>query len=209
MTLKFIGKKEGMTQFFDEDGNLIPCTLISIDPHHVTQVKGIDTDGYTAIQLGSRKKRIKSVSKALQGHFAKSGVEPCAKLVETRMENTDEYQVGQELTLEYFSDMKFIDVSGVSKGKGFQGVMKLHGFSGGPASHGSGFHRHAGSTGMRSTPGRCFAGGKRASHMGVDAKTVDNIRIIHVDVAKKILVVKGSIPGSKGSLLTIRKAKKK
>ena len=208
MTLKIIGKKKGMTQLFDRNGNVVVCTVILAEPNYVTQVRRKEVDGYNAVQLGAIKKREKSVSKALRGHFAKAKVEPCQRLLETRVADTSDYQLGQKIDVSCFAEGDFIDIVGKSKGKGFQGVMKLHGFSGGPAAHGSGFHRHAGSTGMRSTPGRCLPGGPRASRMGGETVTVQNLEVIRVDAEKNVIIVKGPIPGFCEGIIYISKAKK-
>lgn len=203
-----MGKKKGMTQLFDENGNIVVCTVIEAEPNVVVQVKTKESDGYTAVQIGYDKVRGKKAetiaartSKPLQGHFKKASTEPRKFLKESRIENSENYTPGQELTLEHFADVAFVDVTAFSKGKGFQGVMKLHNFAGGPASHGSGFHRHAGATGMRSTPGRCFRNGKRASHMGDDKKTVQNLKVVRIQSEDNLLIVKGAIPGAKGSLV--------
>ena len=154
-------------------------------------------------------KRYKILTKAQRGHFNKSQIKARRHLLETRLEDLESYSIGQEIGVEQFQESKLVDITGVSKGKGFQGVMKLYGFRGGPASHGSGFHRHAGSTGMRSTPGRCFPGGKRPSRMGGDKVTVQNLEVVAVNPENQTLLVKGAIPGPKGSLVTVQEAIKK
>ncbi|MEI6242741.1 MAG: 50S ribosomal protein L3 [Chlamydiota bacterium] len=209
MSLKFIGRKKGMTQIFDAQGNVVVCSVILAEPNVVTQIKKVETDGYIALQLGAGKKPERLVNKPLQGHFAKAQVAPCRYLVESRIKSIDEYKIGQEVGVTVFELGDFVDIKGTSKGKGFQGVMKLHGFSGGPASHGSGFHRHAGSTGMRTTPGRSFPGGKRASRMGGDTVTVQNLEVIAVDQEKNLLLIRGAIPGGRGSVVYITKSIKK
>lgn len=212
MTLTLIGKKEGMTQVFDKNGNLVVCTVISASPNVVSQIKSVENDGYQAVQLGGYvvpEKKLKRLKKPQKGHFSKTKTKPCKYLKESRIENADEYKIGQEIDLAYFEEVEFVDVKGVSKGKGFQGVMKLHGYSGGPAAHGSGFHRTAGSTGMRSTPGRSLPGGKRASRMGCDKMTTQNLRVVGVDIKNQVILVKGAVPGSRGSVVYIQKAKKK
>ncbi len=209
MSLKFIGRKKGMTQFFDESGARIVCTVISAEPNVVTQIKRTEKDGYSSIQLGAFKleeNQNKKLNKPQLGAFKKSGAAPCKHLLESKVNNTDEFQVGSEVGVGYFSGISLVDVCGTSKGKGFQGVMKLHNFKGGPAAHGSGFHRSAGSTGMRSTPGRSFPGGKRASRMGGERKTVQNLRVVHVDEAKNLLLVSGAVPGCKDGIVYISKA---
>jgi large subunit ribosomal protein L3 len=208
--LKFLGKKRAMTQVFDKNGKAIACTLILMEDNVVVQIKKRDVDGYDALQIGAFEiLKEKKVKKPVLGHFKKSGVNPRRHLKESRIEEIEKYKLGQTLDLKHFSVGDYVDVTSTSKGKGFQGVMKLHGFAGGPAAHGSGFHRHAGSTGMRSTPGRCFPGGKRASRMGGDMVTSQNLEILEIDEKNKLIAVKGSVPGSVGSLVCIKKAKKR
>lgn len=216
MSLKLMGKKRGMTQFFDEKGNAIACTVIEAQPNVVTQVKTKESDGYHAIQMGFEAIVVKDPrtmgrrsSKALLGHFKKADVTPRRYLKESRLEKTDDYTIGQEISIAEFSDVEFVDVCGVSKGKGYQGVMKKYNFAGGPASHGSSFHRHAGSTGMRSTPGRCLPGGPRASHMGHERKTVQNIKIIAVYPEENVILLAGSVPGPRNALVCLSRAVKK
>jgi large subunit ribosomal protein L3 len=210
MTLKIIGKKKGMTRLFDEKGNHIVCTVIAAEPNVVTQIKNKETDGYEAVQLSAVKaKSSKNVSKAMQGHFAKAGIEPNRHLIESRIEDVGSFQMGQTIGVGYFSDATHVDVKGVSKGKGYQGVIKRHHFAGGPASHGSGFHRHAGSTGMRSTPGRCLPGVKKAGRMGNDTVTVQNLRVVKVDEERHMIIVEGAVPGPLNGLVYLTKAKKK
>lgn len=213
MSLRLIGKKIGMTQFFDKNGKVIPCTVILAYPNVVTQIKRKESDGYDAIQLGmgalSENRAKKLLTKPLQGHFAKAKTSACRHMAESKVEDAEKYQLGQEIGVNYFSGADFLDVSGESKGKGYQGVMKLHGFAGGPGAHGSGFHRHAGSTGMRTTPGRCLPGGKRASRMGGDKMTVQNLALLDIDEKNHLILVKGAVPGNKGSLVYLSKSKKK
>lgn len=212
MSLKLMGKKKGMTRVFDETGNLIVCTVIAAETNVIVQVKDKDKDGYQAVQLGAIKvpeSKKKNLSKPLVGHFAKAKVEPRRHLLESRIENADEFQVGQEVGIDYFTDTEFVDVCGTSKGKGFQGVIKRHNFAGGPGAHGSGFHRTAGSTGMRSTPGRSLPGVKKAGQMGSQKVTTENLKVVRVDAEKQIILVKGAVPGAKNSLLYIRKSVKK
>lgn len=206
---RLMGTKCGMVQRFAEDGSAVACTLIQFDPNVICQIKSLDTDGYAALQLGTGSIRPKNVSKPLQGHFAKASVAVKRRLGEMRVAKTEEFAVGQELTVELFEGVSFVDVQSVSKGKGYQGVMKLHGFAGGPAAHGSGFHRHAGSIGMRSTPGRCLPGGKRASRMGGDLKTVQSLKVVLVDKERGLILVKGAIPGAKGAFVVVQPAVKR
>jgi len=211
---KLLGKKRGMIQIFDANGALVPCTVIHAEPNVITQIKTKANDGYEAVQLGFDEIIVKDArtmanrcTKPLRGHFAKAGVTPRRHLAESHVADTATYAVGQTLDVTLFRDVTHVDVIGVSKGKGYQGVMKLHGFKGGPASHGSGFHRHAGSTGMRSTPGRCLPGGPRPSHMGDDQVTVQNLKIIAIDEANHLIMVEGATPGARGGLLMISVAK--
>jgi large subunit ribosomal protein L3 len=212
MTLKLLGRKKGMTRLFDKDGNLIVCTVISAEPNVVAQVKTKESDGYNAVQLCSMKvkpSKLRNVSKAMQGHFAKGGIEPRGYLIQSKVEKPEEYSVGQEIGVNYFAEATFVDVSGISKGKGHQGVIKRHHFSGGPAAHGSGFHRHGGSCGMRTSPGRCLPGQKKSGRMGGEKVTMQSLEVVKIDEEKQVIVVKGSIPGSRGGLVHISKAKKK
>ncbi len=212
-----MGRKRGMIQLFDENGNIVPCTVVEIEPNVVVQVKTKDTkDKYNAVQLGFEKIKAKDprrfekrVTKPKKGHFAKGDVPPRKFLKESRIEKASEFQVGQEIGVEAFTDLEFVDVTAISKGKGFQGVMKKYNFSGGPAAHGSGFHRHAGSTGMRSTPGRCFPNSPRPSHMGDVQVTVQNLKVVKVDVANHVLVIKGAVPGARNGLVYLSQAEKK
>jgi large subunit ribosomal protein L3 len=216
MALRLMGKKRGMVQLFDDKGNIVICTVIEAEPNVVTQIKTVESDGYNAIQLGFEKRKAKDprtiaarTKKPLKGHFDKAGVEPRRHLCESRLDNVGDFTLGQEINVSNFADVQFVDAMAISKGKGFQGVIKLHNFSGGPASHGSGFHRHAGSTGMRSTPGRCLPNGPRASHMGYDRKTVQNLEIYKVQTEDNLLIIKGSIPGPKNGLVYLSPAVKK
>lgn len=215
MALKLMGRKRGMIQLFDDTGAAVVCTLVEAEPNVVTQVKTKETDGYTAIQTGFDKVKAKDPRrrearspKPQRGSFAKNNIEPRKHLTETRIEKTDEYSVGQEIGVDTFETVAYVDVTGVSKGKGYQGVMKKYNFRGGPATHGSGFHRHAGSTGMRSTPGRCLPGGPRPSHMGSETVTVQTLQVVKVIKDENLILIKGAIPGASGDLVYITPAKK-
>lgn len=216
MALKLMGKKRGMTQRFDDTGNIVVCTVIYAEPNVVTQIKRRESDGYDAIQLGFEKVVTKDprtvqkrMTRQLVGHFQKANVEPRRYLGEARVENVEEYAIGQELGVSLFADISHIDVSGVTKGKGYQGVMKRYGFAGGPAAHGSGFHRHGGSTGMRSTPGRCLPRQKKAGRMGADQVTVQNLKVVCIDEGRNLIIVEGAVPGPCGGLVSFAPAKKK
>ncbi|MGK5595222.1 MAG: 50S ribosomal protein L3 [Parachlamydiaceae bacterium] len=214
--VKLMGKKRGMIQLFDDKGCVVPCTVIEVEPNVVTQVKTEETDGYNAIQLGFEEIKTKDprtverrVSKPLLGHFKKSSVTPRRYLLESRLDNVNDYAVGQVVGLETLQEVGFVDATGISKGKGYQGVIKRHNFAGGPASHGSGFHRHGGSTGMRSTPGRCLPRQKMAGHMGSEQKTTQSLRVVSVDTAENIIVVEGAVPGARDGLVFISPAIKR
>ena len=216
MALKLMGKKRGMTQYFDNVGNVVVCTVIHAEPNVITQIKRKEIDGYNAIQLGFEKIVVndvrtleRRVDKPLLGHFKKANVEPRRYLSEARIDNIDAYQVGQELNVSLFAEISYVDVSGKSKGKGFQGVIKRYHFAGGPAAHGSGFHRHGGSTGMRSTPGRNFLGQRKPGRMGCDEVTVQNLKVVHVDVERNLILVEGAVPGPVGGLVSLAAALKK
>lgn len=212
MSLKFMGKKKGMTRLFDEKGDLVVCTVITAEPNVISQIKRKESEGYDAVQLAAIKvkpSKVKNVTKPLKGHYAKAGIEARRHITESRVDNIDQYAVGQEIGASYFSGATFVDVSGVSKGKGYQGVMKRHGFAGGPAAHGSGFHRHAGSTGMRTSPGRCLPGVKKAGRMGGENVTQQSLKIFKIDEARQVIIVEGAIPGARGGLVYVSKAKKK
>lgn len=211
MSLTLMGRKKGMMQAFDKNGNVVVCTVIHAEPNVVSQVKNKEDSGYNAIQLSAGKvaaPKVKNVSKPRKGFFAKINVEPRRHLRESRVEAVDQYAVGQEVGVGYFADCNFVDVSSVSKGKGHQGVIKRHNFAGGPASHGSGFHRHGGSCGMRTTPGRCLPGQKKSGRMGGENVTVQNLKIVKVDEEKQVILVEGAVPGARESLVYIAKAKK-
>jgi len=206
MSKTILGRKLGMTQVWTEEGNLLPVTVIQAGPCVVTQVKTTDTDGYNAIQIGFGEIAEKKVNKPRAGHFAKAGVEPVKYLAEIRLDATPEYKAGDSIDIGTFADVKRVSISGVSKGKGFAGVMKRHNFKGGPGGHGSHFHRAPGSVGQASTPSRVFKGHKLPGHMGVDKVTVQNLDVVKIDAEQNLLIIKGAVPGGKGALLTIKMA---
>lgn len=203
--LGLIGKKIGMTQVFDEGGRLIPVTVIQAEPNVVVGSRTVDKDGYSAVVLGAgtRKKAIKPYA----GQFP-DGLKPASALKEFR-DSEREVAVGQQLGVEIFEDVHFVDVKGVSKGKGYQGVMKRHGFGGGSKSHGSKFHRAGGSTGMAASPSKVMKGTKMAGRMGGENKTVQNLKVIKVDAEKQTLIVMGAVPGRNSGRVLITPAKKK
>ncbi len=203
-----LGKKIGMTQIFIEDGRVIPVTVIEAGPMVVTQLKNAEKDGYEAIQVGFADAKEKSLNKPKKGQFEKAGVSFKKFLREFRVENITEYAIGQELKADLFAAGEKVDVTGISKGKGFQGPIKRHGQSRGPESHGSRYHRRPGSMGACSDPGRVFKGKKLAGHMGTDTVTIQNLEVVRVDADKNLILIKGAIPGAKGSLVTIKESVK-
>ncbi len=205
-----LGTKLGMTQLWDENNKVVPVTVIQAGPCVVTQVRTPETDGYSAVQLGFGAVKAKKVTKPEAGHFAKADVTPRKHLVELRTANASEFTLGQELSAEVFADGEFVDVTGTTKGKGTAGVMKRHGFKGLRASHGvHRKHRSPGSIGGCSTPGRVFKGLRMAGRMGNDKVTVQNLKIHAVDAERGLLLVRGAIPGNKGSLVVVRSAARK
>ena len=201
-----IGRKVGMTQIFDEKGNVIPVTVIEAGPCVVAQVKTVETDGYDAMQLGFGEVKDKHINKPEKGHFSKAGLEAKKHLREFRLDSVENVKVGDELKADVFEAGEKIDVQGTSKGKGFQGVIKRHGQHRGPMGHGSMYHRRPGSMGSTSTPGRVFKGKKLPGHMGKVTVTIQNLDVVKVDMDKNVILVKGSVPGPKGSILKIKSA---
>ena len=199
-----IGRKVGMTQIFDEAGKVIPVTAIEAGPCTVAQVKTVETDGYDAVQLGFGDVKLKKVIKPIQGHFAKTNLEPKKHLREFRLDSVENVKVGDMVNADVFTAGEKVDVQGTSKGKGFQGVIKRHGQHRGPMGHGSMYHRRPGSMGSTSTPGRVFKGKKLPGHMGVQTVTIQNLEVVRVDLDKNVLLVKGSVPGVKGAILKIK-----
>ncbi len=201
-----IGKKVGMTQVYAEDGRAIPVTVIEAGPCVVVQRKSKEKDGYSAVQLGLvEARKIKAVTKPMKGHFDKAGLPPCRVLREFKLEDGAEAKVGDKISVSVFAPGDTIHVIGVSKGKGFQGVVKRHHFRGGAATHGSMFHRAPGSIGSSAFPSRVLKGMRAGGHMGQDRVTVKNLQVVRVDAEKNILVVRGSVPGAGGTYLEIRK----
>ena len=202
-----LGKKLGMTQIFAEDGIVIPVTVVEAGPIVVTQIKTVEKDGYNAVQIGFGEAKEKSLNKPQKGHLAAANVLK-KHLKEFRVDSVEGYTVGQEIKADLFTAGEKIDVSGTSKGKGFQGPIKRHGQSRGPESHGSRYHRRPGSMGACSFPGRVFKNKKLAGHMGSVKVTVQNLEVVKVDTDKNLILVKGAIPGPKGSVVTIKEAVK-
>ena len=204
-----LGKKLGMTQVWDANNKLVPVTVIEAGSNVVTQIKNVETDGYVAIQVAFGAIKPTKVDKPTAGHFEKAGVNPRRYLAEIRTADAADYSVGQELGVEVFEVGSKLDVVGTSKGKGFAGHMKRHGFAGVSASHGAHRnHRKPGSIGMSSTPGRVFKGKKMAGRMGTDRVTTLNLTLHGVDLEKGLLLIKGAVPGPKGQLVFVRNAVK-
>lgn len=200
------GKKIGMTQIFAEDDRVLPVTVIQAEPNKICQVKTADTDGYEAVQLGFGTIKEKKVNKPMAGHFKKQGVDPVRHLREVRVETASEFAVGDEVTIANFAEAKKVDVTGVSKGKGFAGVMKRYNFGGGPGGHGSHFHRAPGSIGQCASPSRVFKGVKLPGHMGCDTVTTKNLKVVRIDEEQNLILVKGAVPGGKNAVVRIRLA---
>lgn len=204
MKKAILGKKVGMTQVFDKEGKAVPVTVIEAGPNIVVQKKTIENDGYEAIQVGFSDIAERKVTKPLKGHFGKAKIATKRYLRELRLEDVSSYEVGQEFRADVFVEGERVDVSGVSKGKGFQGTIKRFNAHRGPMKHGSKFHRSPGSMGASSDPSRTFKGKKLPGHMGAENTTVLNLEVVKVDPEKNILLVKGGVPGIRGSLVMIK-----
>ena len=204
-----LGTKLGMTQVFDENNRVVPVTVVKAGPNVVTQIRTEERDGYSAVQLAFGAIAPRKVTKPVRGQFDKAGVTPRRHVVELRVEDTSEYEVGQELTAEVFEDGAFVDVTGTSKGKGFAGTMKRHGFAGQGASHGAqAVHRRPGSIGGCATPGRVFKGTRMSGRMGSDRVTTQNLSVHKVDAENGLLLIKGAIPGRNGGVVIVKTAVK-
>lgn len=204
-----LGRKLGMTQVWDENGRLVPLTVVQVGTNVVTQIRTSEADGYSAVQVGFEDIDPRRVTKPMAGHFEKAGVSPKRHLAEFRTGDADSYELGQELAADTFEAGTLVDVSGNTKGKGFAGVMKRHGFRGGPASHGAHkIHRKPGSIGACATPGRIFKGQRMAGRMGNVKRTVQNLKVQGVDTDKGLLLIKGAIPGPKNAVVMVRTAVK-
>ena len=209
MKKAILATKVGMTQIFnEEDGVLIPVTVLQAGPCVVTQVKTVENDGYSAVQVGFGDIREKLVNKPKKGHFAKAGVTAKRFLKEFRLEDAESYTLGQEIKADVFAAGDKVDATAKSKGKGFQGAIKRHGQSRGPMAHGSKYHRHAGSNGSATTPGRVFKGKHMPGHMGAVRVTVQNLEVVSVDAEKNLILVKGAVPGPKKSLVMLKESVK-
>ena len=201
-----LGRKLGMTQIFTEDGIMVPVTVVEAGPMVITQLKTVENDGYQAVQVGYGEVKEKSLNKPQKGHFAKAGVGLKKFVREFRSEDVANYTLAQELNVSMFEVGQKVDVTGTSKGKGFQGPIKRHNQSRGPMSHGSRYHRGPGSMGAASDPSRVFKGKKLAGHMGAVRRTIQNLEVIRVDADKNLILIKGAIPGPKKGLVVVKKA---
>ncbi len=208
MRIGILGRKIGMTRLFDENGVMIPVTVIEAGPCYITQVKTRATDGYDAIQIGFSRKRENAINEPARGHFRKASVPPLRVLREIKVDNPESFTLGGQLTVEIFSVGELVDVTGTSKGKGFAGVVKRWGFKGGKASHGAETHRHPGSIGASSFPSRVVKGLRMAGRMGGNRVTVQNLKVVKVDPNRNLLVVKGAVPGPTNGQVLVRKAVK-
>ena len=207
MSIGILGTKLGMTQIFDEAGRAIPITVIQAGPCTVTQVKTVETDGYTAVQLGYEEVKEKSLNKPELGHLSKAGAVPLRHLTEYRLSETPTYELGQQVTVDIFSAGQLVDVCGKSIGRGFAGYQKRHGFARGPMSHGSKNHRLPGSTGAGTTPGRVYPGKRMAGQLGNKRVTLRKLSIVRIEADRNLLLIKGSLPGKPGALVSITPAK--
>jgi large subunit ribosomal protein L3 len=204
-----IGKKIGQTTLFEDSGKATHVTVLELGPCVVIQKKTQEKEGYNALQLGYSEKKEKHTTKSLQGHFKKSGATPKRVLKEFRVQDPTPFQVGQTLTVENMKDVAWVDVTGVSKGKGFQGVVRRHGFRGGRNSHGSMFHRAPGGIGASSDPSRVFPGTRMPGHMGTQKNTILNLKVVKIDAENNLLFVRGAVPGADGGIVTVRPSVKK
>ncbi len=207
MVKGILGKKLGMTQLFTEEGKAVPVTVIEAGPCVVVQKKTAETDGYNAIQVGFGEIREKLVNKPTKGHFGKAGIKSLRFVKEFRLENVDDYQIGQQISVDVFAGGESVDVVGTSKGKGFAGGIKRHGFHRGPMAHGSKYHRRPGSLGAKG-PARVFKGRLLPGRMGGERVTVQNLQVVRVDAERNLLIVRGAVPGPKNSLLIVKNSVK-
>ena len=208
MAKGILGRKVGMTQVFDENGKMIPVTVISVEPNVVLQKKTVETDGYSSVQLGFMDKRANLVNKPLTAHFEKANTTPKRYVKEIRLQGMEEYEVGQEVKCDIFTAGDYVDVTGTSKGKGYQGVIKRHNQHTGPMAHGSKYHRGVGSMGVIA-PNRIRKGKNMPGRMGHDRVTIQNLVVVRADAEKNVLLVKGNVPGPNKSLVIIKNAFKK
>ena len=210
MSLGLVGRKVGMTRVFSDDGVSTPVTVIEVEPNRISQIKTVETDGYTAIQVISGSRRASRVTKPMAGHYRKAGVEAGRGAWEFRVDSVDEMELGAEIKVDLFEQGQVVDVAGVSKGKGFQGGVKRHNFTMQDATHGNSIsHRSNGSIGQNQTPGRVFKGKKMSGHMGAEKCTTQNLEVVRVDAERNLVLIKGAVPGAKSGDVIIRPAVKR
>jgi len=209
MSLGLVGRKVGMTRVFSDDGVSTPVTVIEVEPNRISQIKTVETDGYTAIQVISGSRRASRVTRPMAGHYRKAGVEAGSGAWEFRVDSVDDFELGSEIKVDLFEQGQLVDVAGISKGKGFQGGVKRHNFSMQDATHGNSIsHRSNGSIGQNQTPGRVFKGKKMSGHMGAEKCTTLNLEVVRVDSERNLVLIKGAVPGSKSGVVIIRPAVK-
>ncbi len=209
MAISLLGRKVGMTRIYNEDGSATPVTVLEMTPNKVSQVKTLEIDGYTAIQLVAGSKKASRVNKAQAGHFSKANTEAGSQICESRVDNIEDYELGSEIKVDIFEEGQLIDVTGTSKGKGFAGVLKRYNFAGKDATHGNSInHRTPGSIGQNQTPGRVFKGKKMTGHMGDVRTTTQNLTVVRIDLDKNLLLVKGAVPGATGGHVSVKAAVK-
>ena len=209
MSLGLVGRKVGMTRVFSDDGVSTPVTVIEVEPNRISQIKTVETDGYTAIQVISGSRRASRVTKPMAGHYRKAGVEAGSGAWEFRVESVDDFELGSEIKVDLFEQGQIVDVAGISKGKGFQGGVKRHNFRMQDATHGNSIsHRSNGSIGQNQTPGRVFKGKKMSGHMGAEKCTTQNLEVVRVDSERNLVLIKGAVPGAKSGVVIIRPAVK-
>jgi len=207
MSLGLVGRKVGMTRVFSDDGVSTPVTVIEVEPNRISQIKTVETDGYTAVQVVTGSRRANRVTKPLAGHYRKAGVEAGRGAWEFRVDSVDEMELGSEIKVDLFEQGQIVDVAGISKGKGFQGGVKRHNFTMQDATHGNSIsHRSNGSIGQNQTPGRVFKGKKMSGHMGAANCTTQNLEVVRVDTERNLVLIKGSVPGAKSGDVIIRPA---
>lgn len=209
MSLGLVGRKVGMTRVFSDDGVSTPVTVIEVEPNRISQIKTVETDGYTAIQVISGSRRTSRVTKPMAGHYRKAGVEAGRGAWEFRVDSVDDFELGSEIKADLFEQGQIVDVAGISKGKGFQGGVKRHNFTMQDATHGNSIsHRSNGSIGQNQTPGRVFKGKKMSGHMGAVKCTTQNLEVVRVDAERNLVLIKGAVPGAKSGDVIIRPAVK-
>ena len=209
MAISLLGSKVGMTRIYNEDGTATPVTVLEMQTNRISQVKTVETDGYNAVQLTVGVKKASKVNKSASGHFSKASVEAGVFTSESRVDSVEEYELGSELTLELFEVGQKVDVTGVTIGKGFAGVLKRYNFAGKDATHGNSInHRTPGSIGQNQTPGRVFKGKKMSGHMGAVRQTTQSLTVVSVDLEKNLMLVKGAVPGARGGSILVKPAVK-